>query len=63
MRSWALAVSIAVVAVVLPGVGCSSLVGTVYPVLGYAGIVIIVLMLATVLRARKDPDDPLLHDS
>lgn len=50
---WAVAVGTAVVAVVLSGVGFSALVGTVYPLLGYAGIVIIVLVLLTLLRARR----------
>ena len=48
---------------VLSGVGFSSLVGTVYPLLGYAGLVIIALMLATAYRGWRDPDDPALHDS
>lgn len=61
--AWLLGLIMAVAAVLLSAVGFSSLVGTVYPMLGYAGILIIVLMLWTVVRAWKDPDDPLLHDS
>lgn len=63
MPAWLLGLIMAVAAVLLSPVGFSSLVGTVYPMLGYAGILIIVLMLWTVVRAWKDPDDPLLHDS
>lgn len=63
LPSWVLALVLAGGAVVLSAVGFSSLVGTVYPVLGYAGILIIALMLGTVVRAWKDPDDPTLHDS
>lgn len=63
LPGWSLPLAVAAVAVLLSGVGFSSLVGTVYPALGYAGLLIIVLMLATVVRARRNPDDPALHDS
>lgn len=50
---WVMAVGTAVVAVVLSGVGFSSLIGTVYPALGYAGLVIVVLMLLTIVQTVR----------
>ncbi|OFR89120.1 hypothetical protein HMPREF2863_10225 [Micrococcus sp. HMSC067E09] len=45
------------VAVVLSLIGFSDLIGLVYPALGYAGMVIIVLVLARWAMARKDAAD------
>lgn len=54
LPSWVVAVLTGVVAVVLSAIGFSSLIGTVYPILGYAGIVIIVLLVATfIVRHRR----------
>ncbi|MDO4239413.1 hypothetical protein [Micrococcus sp.] len=49
---WLIAVATAVVATLLSSVGFSDLVGTVYPVLGYAGMVIIVMLIATYILER-----------
>lgn len=49
---WLIAVATAVVATLLSSVGFSALVGTVYPVLGYAGMVIIVMLIATYVLER-----------
>ena len=50
---WVVAVLTAVVTTALSGIGFSDLIGTVYPVLGYAGLVIIALLLASWLSARR----------
>ena len=63
MPTWMLATLVAVVSVALSAVGFSDLVGTVYPALGYAGLIIIALMIGTMVRAYRDPDNPELHDS
>lgn len=47
LPNWVVAVLTGAVAVVLSAIGFSSLIGTVYPILGYAGLVIIVLLAAT----------------
>lgn len=62
LPAWGLAAAVAGVSVVLSGIGFSSLVGTVYPALGYAGLVIIVLMVGTLVRGWRNPEDPALHD-
>lgn len=49
---WVIAVATALAATLLSSVGFSDLVGTVYPVLGYAGIVIVVMLLITWLAER-----------
>ena len=49
---WAIAVVTALAATLLSSVGFSDLVGTVYPVLGYAGIVIIVMLIVTWIVER-----------
>ncbi len=54
---WLLATVTAAVSVVLSLIGFSDLIGWVYPALGYAGMVIIVLILARWAMARKDAAD------
>ena len=49
---WLIAVVTAVVAVLLSSVGFSDLVGIVYPVLGYAGIAIVAMLIATWILDR-----------
>ncbi|MEW1963920.1 hypothetical protein AB0302_00710 [Micrococcus sp. NPDC078436] len=49
---WAIAVATAIAATLLSSVGFSQLVGTVYPVLGYAGIVIVVMLVITGIIER-----------
>ena len=49
---WVIAVVTALAATLLSSVGFSDLVGTVYPVLGYAGIVIIVMLVVTWIVER-----------
>ncbi|MFB1427701.1 hypothetical protein ACEUE7_05290 [Micrococcus endophyticus] len=49
---WAIAVATALAATLLSSVGFSDLVGTVYPVLGYAGIAIIVMLIITWIAER-----------
>ena len=49
---WAIAVATALAATLLSAVGFSDLVGTVYPVLGYAGIAIIVMLIITWIAER-----------
>lgn len=51
---WALATATAAVAVVLSLVGFSDLIGWVYPALGYAGMVIILLIVARWAVRRRD---------
>lgn len=55
---WLVAVATAAIAVVLSGVGFSSLVGTVYPALGYAGLIIIVLLLIMLVQTWRSPSTP-----
>lgn len=51
--AWVVAVATALVATLLSSVGFSDLVGTVYPVLGYAGIAIIVMLMVTWAVERR----------
>lgn len=53
VRLWVLAATTAAVAVVLSLVGFSDLIGWVYPALGYAGMVIIVLIVARWATRRR----------
>jgi len=50
---WVIAVVTALAATLLSSVGFSDLVGTVYPVLGYAGLVIIVMLVVTWIVERS----------
>ncbi|MCT2176499.1 hypothetical protein M3F63_02260 [Brachybacterium muris] len=54
LPNWLVAVLTGALAVLLSAIGFSSLIGTVYPILGYAGLVIIVLLVATfIVRHRR----------